>query len=92
MYSGKCCGGCFLNISLRFDPDWGWWVLKATRCIAYFRMGTVHLPWDKRMVNLSRMNSGSQDYVLSFDRWPRVLMDAKNLTALKVLKHGVLRH
>lgn len=52
----------------------------------------MHLPWDKRMVNLSHMNSGSQDYVLSFDRWPRVLMDAKNLTALKVLKHGVLRH
>lgn len=97
--SGKCCGGCFLNNdSTGFYPQWCLWVLKAKRCIAHkdFRMGAVRLLWDKLTVNTACTDSGSRDYVLSFDRRPHVLMDAKtpyrHNRILKALKHDVLRH
>lgn len=86
MQSGKCCGGCFLNIddTVLSSVVCGFLELpSAGRCTAYKNMmGAVHLPWDKLTVDTACTNAVSQDHVLtlSFNRWPRVLMDATHLT------------
>lgn len=63
MQSGKCCGGCFLNIQTTVLSSVVF--IKAKRCAAYedLMMGVVHLLWDKLIVDTACTNSGSQDYV-----------------------------
>lgn len=59
-------------------------------CTVYedFRMGIVHLPKDKLVVNTARTTSGSQDYYLSLNRRP--WMQNTSLTQLHLISTKTL--